>query len=112
MGFEGMEENDLRTKSFRDEDYNNRRVFLRSYPLQWGGDEGEENKQDTVEVSYGGGGGSGDGKKKPIKKLIVTVFEWGEGKILVLRRFKHKIEFYIIACLPVAFKPPTALISA
>ncbi|THG00254.1 hypothetical protein TEA_026280 [Camellia sinensis var. sinensis] len=33
--------NGLRTESFRYKNYNNRRVFLRSYPLQWGGKDEE-----------------------------------------------------------------------
>ncbi|GFZ21154.1 hypothetical protein Acr_29g0003160 [Actinidia rufa] len=103
----GSEENDLRARSFRNEDYTNRRAFLRSYPLHWGGEDEheEENKHEPVRVS------EGDDKKRPIKKMIISVFHWGEGRVLVLRRFKHKIGFYIIACLPVGFKPPTALIA-
>jgi hypothetical protein len=50
-------------------------------------------------------------EKKPIKRMIISVTHWGEGKVLVLRKFKHKIQVYIIACMPVSFKPPTALIS-
>ncbi|KAK3040835.1 hypothetical protein RJ639_029179 [Escallonia herrerae] len=137
-----MEEDGLRTRSFRNEDYNNRRVFLRSYPLQWGGED-EESKEDTAGVTtkgvdrkeptkkttrsafrLGGGerkeeaGGAAkggdarerimnkilslfhlreedeDGKagegKKPIKKIILLVFEWGEGRVLIFKRFKHK----------------------
>ncbi|KAK2969280.1 hypothetical protein RJ640_030821 [Escallonia rubra] len=149
-----MEEDGLRTRSFRNEDYNNRRVFLRSYPLQWGGED-EESKEDTAGVMtkgvdrkestkqptrsagrQGGGerkeeavgaakggdvgkrimkkilsvlhlseedeeGKAGEGKK-PIKKIILLVFEWGEGRV----------SFYVVACLPMGFKHPTAMISA
>ncbi|KAF5183913.1 hypothetical protein FRX31_026500 [Thalictrum thalictroides] len=48
-----IEENETRSRSFRYEDYNNRRVFLRSYPLhQWEGyDHDEEGKEKVVKVS-------------------------------------------------------------
>ncbi|KAI7996472.1 Receptor-like protein EIX1 [Camellia lanceoleosa] len=59
-------ENGLRTRSFCYEDCNNRRVFLRSYPLQWGGKD-EEIKIDIVRVRKGGDA------KKPIKKLIASI---------------------------------------
>ncbi|KAJ0037429.1 hypothetical protein Pint_23701 [Pistacia integerrima] len=110
MNFKDMEENKMRTRSFRHEDYNNRRVFLRSYPLQWGS-ESEENNEETSKVT------NESTEKKPIKKtplkdIILSVFHWGGGKVLVLRRFKHKFTIYIIACVPVRLKSPTALISA
>ncbi|XAR48168.1 hypothetical protein NMG60_11030900, partial [Bertholletia excelsa] len=100
-------------KSFRDEDYSNRRVFLRSYPLHWGGGEEEEgtNEEETAETSKGGGEKQKK-KKKPIKKLMVSVFQWGERRVLVFRKLKHKVAIYVIACLPaVGFKPPTVLIT-
>ncbi|GMP82420.1 hypothetical protein CsSME_00036730 [Camellia sinensis var. sinensis] len=100
MGSEIIAENGLRTRSFRYKDYNNRRVFLRRYPLQWGGKD-EEIKKDIVRVHKGGNA----------KQLSASIFQWGEGRVLVLRRFKHKITFYIIACLPNGFKPPSALIT-
>ncbi|PWA95224.1 hypothetical protein CTI12_AA018110 [Artemisia annua] len=41
-----MEEGDgLRTRSFRDEDYTTRRLFLRSYPLHFGNDEDDQEAQ-------------------------------------------------------------------
>ena len=41
-----MEEGDgLRTRSFRDEDYTTRRLFLRSYPLNFGDDEDDQEAQ-------------------------------------------------------------------
>ncbi|KAJ4710866.1 1,3-beta-glucan synthase component bgs4 [Melia azedarach] len=104
MDSKGMEENGMRKRSFRCEDYNNRRVFLRSYPLHWEGED-KENDEETVVTKR-------NTKKKPIKKIILSMFHWGEGKVLVLRRFKHKFTIYIIACIPVGFKSPTALISA
>ncbi|KAJ0094474.1 hypothetical protein Patl1_16916 [Pistacia atlantica] len=51
-------------------------------------------------------------KKTPLKDIILSVFHWGGGKVLVLRRFKHKFTIYVIACVPVRLKSPTALISA
>ncbi|KAE8698920.1 hypothetical protein F3Y22_tig00110597pilonHSYRG01086 [Hibiscus syriacus] len=57
-----MEEEDgVRIRSFRYEDYNNRRVFLRSYPLRSGEDE------ETVTVTEGSSTG-----KKPMKKIILS----------------------------------------
>ncbi|KAA8528987.1 hypothetical protein F0562_033525 [Nyssa sinensis] len=99
-----MDEKDMKARSFRHEDYNNRRVFLRSYPLHWGGED-EGNKEETVEVTK-----SGDGKK-PLKKIIISILQWGEGRVFLFRRFKNKVVFYVVACLPVGFKPPRALIS-
>ncbi|KAI8526876.1 hypothetical protein RHMOL_Rhmol12G0032400 [Rhododendron molle] len=101
METEAREERYVRSRSFRDEDYSSsRRVFLYSYPLQWGGENAdyEEYKEVTEICSYGGDG------KKHMKKPIVSLLRW-KGKALVLRRFKHKLRVYIIACLPVRFKP-------
>jgi hypothetical protein len=72
----------LRTKSFHHESVNNRRVFLRSYPLQLG-EQDEYNKEDTVRVA------DGSNQKKLMKKSV-----------------------HIIACIPIGLKTPTALISA
>ncbi|PON82824.1 hypothetical protein TorRG33x02_213980 [Trema orientale] len=101
------QENGMRSRSFRNEDYNNRRVFLRSYPLQWGGEEeeGDEEKMAKVESNH-------NKRKKTIKKIILAVIHWGNGKALVLRKVKNKLTIYVVACIPIAFKPPTALISA
>ncbi|KAF8399929.1 hypothetical protein HHK36_015800 [Tetracentron sinense] len=112
MECEGKEEHEMRSRSFRYEDYNNRRVFLRSYPLHWGEEgegqgEGEEEKEDKVSTVSKGGEG-----KKSVKKIFLSVFHWGGGKVLVLRKFKHKIAFYLVACHPFGFKPPTVFISA
>ncbi|KAL1549880.1 hypothetical protein AAHA92_17912 [Salvia divinorum] len=99
-----MEEDGLRAKSFRDEDYNTRRVFLRSYPLHWGTEsEGEESteaaikrsKEEPAKVSQRKNG------KKPMKKIVLAVVHWGEERILVFRRFKHKITIYVVNCVPV-----------
>ncbi|KAJ6356351.1 hypothetical protein OIU78_004454 [Salix suchowensis] len=78
--------------------------FLRSYPLYHVA-EGETANEEMVSAS------NKETEKKPIKRMIISVIHWSEGKVLVLRKFKHKIQVYIIACMPVSFKPPTALIS-
>jgi len=106
---ESLEKRYVRARSFRDEDYSSRRVFLYSYPLQWGGEDKYDEEYKEKTASSGNGG---EEKKKSIKELIVSIFRWGEVKVLVLRRFKHKLGHYIIACLPVGFKPPNALVSA
>ncbi|KAH7836049.1 hypothetical protein Vadar_032298 [Vaccinium darrowii] len=106
---ESSEKRYVRARSFRDEDYSSRRVFLYSYPLQWGGEDKYDEEYKEKTASSGNGG---EEKKKSIKELIVSIFRWGEVKVLVLRRFKHKLGLYIIACLPVGVKPPNALVSA
>ncbi|KAK8522569.1 hypothetical protein V6N13_115533 [Hibiscus sabdariffa] len=103
--FLGMDEEDeVRTRSFRYEDYNNRRVFLRSYPLHWGED--EENNEETATVIEGSGAG-----KKPMKKIILSACDWSGEKLVILRRFKQRFIAYVIACISIRFKSPTALIS-
>lgn len=116
----------MRSRSFRNEDYNTRRVFLRSYPLQWGDDGGEK------EAAAGGGGGgekkgkeettatgresaaeTSEGMKSCMKKIVVAAFQWRGERGLVLRKFKHKFTLYFVTCIPVGFKAPThAFISA
>ncbi|KAF3431067.1 hypothetical protein FNV43_RR25797 [Rhamnella rubrinervis] len=111
---ENGEGNGLRTRSFRYEDYNNRRVFLRSYPLQWGGEEEEDNNNEENEEERKGVTNEESNynrKKKPIKKMIMPIIHWGGGKVLILRRFKHKFTIHFIACISLGFKPPTSLIS-
>ncbi|EEF47495.1 conserved hypothetical protein [Ricinus communis] len=88
-----MEANGMRTRSFRYEDYNNRRVFLRSYPLQWEGEDQKANEEMGKVTKENSG-------KKPIKKIILSIIHWGEGKIVVLKRFQHKLTVYVIACIP------------
>ncbi|KAL0428899.1 UNVERIFIED_CONTAM: hypothetical protein Sradi_0515900 [Sesamum radiatum] len=110
-----MEEDGMRARSFRYEDYSTRRVFLRSYPLHWGADSQVEESREAaaataedrkVEPARAAKG------KKPIKKIILAVIQWGEERVLVFRKFNHKIMIYVVNCVPVHFKPPTALISA
>ncbi|XWS69223.1 hypothetical protein CRYUN_Cryun04dG0160900 [Craigia yunnanensis] len=83
----------MRSGSFRYEDYNNRRVFLRSYPLHWGEDE------ETVTVTKKNITG-----KKPIKKIIQSAFHWSGEKVVILRRFKDMLTVYVISCIPIRFK--------
>ncbi|KAK7818151.1 hypothetical protein CFP56_041762 [Quercus suber] len=94
----------MRTRSFRNENYN-RRAFLRCYPLH-NQKKDECNKEETVTVE------DQSDHKKPKKKIFLSVFYWGGKKILLFRRLKHQLEIYIIACIPNGFKKPTALISA
>lgn len=94
----------MKTRSFRYEDYNNRRVFLRSYPLQW--EEDDRANESTRRVA------KEKSKEKPIKKMILSVVQWGEGRVVIIRKLKDKLIVYIIACVPTAFKPQKALISA
>ncbi|GMI70827.1 hypothetical protein HRI_000752000 [Hibiscus trionum] len=97
-------EDGVRTRSFRYEDYNYRRAFLQSYPLHWGKD--EENNEETVTVTEGSSTG-----KKHMKKIILSVCDWSGEKLLILRRFKDRFTDYVIACISIRFKSPTALIS-
>lgn len=87
-----------RSRSFRYEDYNNRRAFLRSYPLQWGEDEDEQEILTATKESSTG--------EKPIKKFMQSVYHWSGEKAVVLRRFKDKLTVYVVACLPIRFKSP------
>ncbi|KAF9605367.1 hypothetical protein IFM89_016920 [Coptis chinensis] len=100
-----MEETEARSRSFRDEDYNNRRVFLRSYPLQWEGTGDFEGDEKLVRVSKATKG------KRKAKKILVCLFHWGGGKVLVLKKLQHKVGFYLVACHPFGFESSTALIS-
>lgn len=103
-----------RTRSFRYEDYNTRRVFLRSYPLQWGGEESqcEENNEEEAKVTNHYSYEKKPVKKKPFKQIISSVLHCRGDTIYVLRRFKHKLTVYAISCAALSLKSPTALISA
>lgn len=91
------EEEGLRARSFRHEDYNTRRAFLRSYPLQW-------DDESTGEETQAGAGESmavvstKKGKTALVKKKLIMVFHWGEGKCLILRRLKEKFVYYLVVC--------------
>lgn len=124
MDYEAIKGNKMRTRSFRDENYNNRRAFWRSYPLHWGED--EYSKEDTARVADNSNQKKDEYKKeetttvtvedqsdqkKPKKKIFLSVFYWGGKKILLFRRLKHQLEIHFIACIPNGFKKPTVLIS-
>lgn len=94
-----------RARSFREEGYKNRRIFLRSYPLHWGG---EDDKSKELEKTAPEGTNEA---KKLMKKMIISIFHWGEERVLIFRRYKNKIIVHVISCLPVGLKPP-AMISA
>ncbi|WCJ38738.1 hypothetical protein M5689_019778 [Euphorbia peplus] len=104
-----MEEKRTRARNIGKEDSNSRRVFLRSYPLKWEDEDEEEDQKTTEEKSRAI---RGDSQKKAMKKMIVSILHWSEGKVVILRRFKDKVTVYIIACIPTGFKPPRNLISA
>ncbi|WOG88682.1 hypothetical protein DCAR_0207917 [Daucus carota subsp. sativus] len=93
-----------RARSFREEGYTNRRIFLRSYPLHWGGDDRSKELEKTAPE------GANEAKKH-LKKIIISIFNWGEERVIIFRRYKNKIVVYVISCLPAGFKPP-AMISA
>ncbi|KAG9455552.1 hypothetical protein H6P81_000060 [Aristolochia fimbriata] len=101
-----MEEEDgVRARSFRYEDYNNRRIFLRSYPLHWRGG-GEEDEEENEEE------GDHQGKRGGVKGRLLGVIKRSGGKGMVLRRLKNKVTFYLVACRPFRFKPTNSLLSA
>ncbi|GLU06198.1 hypothetical protein SLE2022_232480 [Rubroshorea leprosula] len=50
--------------------------------------------------------------KRYTKKIILSVYHWGGEKVFILKRFKHKVSVYVIACIPLRFKECTSLISA
>lgn len=118
-----MEQDGLRTKSFRYEDYNTRRVFLRSYPLNFGDEsESEESRAEIPQKSKGTARKHNKHEsaayvvnrptgKKPIKKMILAFVQWGEERVVVFRRFKHKVTIYVVSCVPMTLKAPTGLIS-
>ncbi|XP_040381319.1 uncharacterized protein LOC102714299 [Oryza brachyantha] len=92
------------TRSFRYEDYSTRRVFLRSYPLQWDWSPAPEEKQPPP---GGGGGGEveeeeldcgGSGRIRWKRQVAVAVAGWGEEKLLLLRRVKKRLALYLIGC--------------
>ncbi|CAM0912088.1 unnamed protein product [Alopecurus aequalis] len=89
------------TRSFRYEDYNTRRVFLRSYPLQWDSPAvGDEKKQGHGESAAG----EADEDRYEYRdrrwkrQVVVAVVEWGEDKLLLLRRVKKRLALYLLGC--------------
>ncbi|KAL8156950.1 hypothetical protein AgCh_001887 [Apium graveolens] len=104
----GLKKTVPRVRSFRQEDYGTRRTFLRSYPLHWGGEDSisKELEKTTPNVTRGS-----HEVKEPLKKIIVSIFNWGEKRIVIFRRYKDKFTVCVISCLPAGFRPP-AMISA
>ncbi|TKW21264.1 hypothetical protein SEVIR_4G170700v4 [Setaria viridis] len=94
------------TRSFRYEDYSTRRVFLRSYPLQWDWSPAPDDDEkhalagatEAAEVGDDGDercGGGGRGWKRQVLEVVV---EWGEDKLLLLRRAKKRLALYLLGC--------------
>ncbi|GER57453.1 stabilizer of iron transporter SufD superfamily protein [Striga asiatica] len=112
-----MEEEGMRARSFRDEDYNTRQVFLRSYPLHW--DPRAEAEEEIAELAASADFGekkepakvAKNGGKQVKKKMVLTIVQWGEKRVLVFKRIKQKVTILVVNCVPVRFKAPTALIS-
>ncbi|KAK9104171.1 hypothetical protein Scep_021015 [Stephania cephalantha] len=107
----GVHEDGARVRSFRDENYSNRRVFLRSYPLYWEDDDEEEEEEEEQDESKEKKVERVRGKAVRVKKMFVALVHWGGGKVLVFRKLKHKVGVYLIACNSFSIKPSTALIS-
>ncbi|CAN0896150.1 hypothetical protein LINGRAHAP2_LOCUS18303 [Linum grandiflorum] len=78
-------------RSFRNEDYSYRRVFLRSYPLHWEADDDTSYEEEDMIRST-----EKHDQKKLMKKMMRSMFQWGEARVLVLRRFKHKVRVYVL----------------
>ncbi|CAN6201649.1 unnamed protein product [Urochloa humidicola] len=89
------------TRSFRYEDYSTRRVFLRSYPLQWdwspAADDDEKHALagGAAADEAAGNDGGGRGWKRQVVEVVV---EWGEDKLLLLRRAKKRLALYLLGC--------------
>ncbi|KAH7673980.1 Transcription factor LuxR-like autoinducer-binding domain-containing protein [Dioscorea alata] len=103
-GMEQEKDSVMKTRSFRDEDYNIRRVFLRSYPLQWEEDEAldleeEDEKEIMSDFKFG------------IRSKFIALIHWSEGKVVLLRRIKDKVAFYFVSCHSFGLKSPNKLIT-
>ncbi|KAH7689471.1 hypothetical protein IHE45_03G100400 [Dioscorea alata] len=103
------EEGVTKPKSFKDEEYCNRRVFLRSYPLQWeenqvleAEQEEEQEEEEEGEVPH---------SSSSLKGKLIALIHWNEGKLLLLRRIKNKMTFYLVSCYSFAFKSSKKLIT-
>ncbi|KAJ4962984.1 hypothetical protein NE237_022923 [Protea cynaroides] len=99
------EEDEKKARSFRYEDYNNRRVFLRSYPLHWTDDEVDDDYD--VMATQGMLDDSKRGKITAIKRRALIVLRWSEGKVLILKKLKNKVCFYLVTCCPFRLKQPS-----
>ncbi|KAL0914711.1 hypothetical protein M5K25_015082 [Dendrobium thyrsiflorum] len=112
-------EDGVKMKSFRDEDMETRRIFLRSYPLRWdeeeeeeGGGEEEEEGESPQEQVVSSKKQRYFKFKSLMKRNAITVLHWGEGKLLLLKKMKNKVAFYLVACHPFGFKTSTKFITA
>ena len=74
MDCKEMVENGLKMRSIHHEDYNNRRVFLRSYPLHCGA-------ADVTIIEEMVSATNQNTENKPMKRI-----NWSEGKVLLLRK--------------------------
>ncbi|CAN6195247.1 unnamed protein product [Urochloa humidicola] len=89
------------TRSFRYEDYSTRRVFLRSYPLQWDWSPAadDDEKHGLADEPTGNEGdeccGGGRGWKRQVVEVVV---EWREDKLLLLRRAMKRLALYLLGC--------------
>ncbi|PKU87592.1 hypothetical protein MA16_Dca022873 [Dendrobium catenatum] len=109
-------EDGVKMKSFRDEDMETRRIFLRSYPLRWDEEEEEEDQEEEGESPRKQVASSKKQRyfkfKSLMKRNFITVLHWGEGKLLLLKKMKNKVAFYLVACHPFGFKTSTKFITA
>lgn len=69
MDCKDMEENGAKTRSLRFDGYNNRRVFLRSYPLHFGAEDENTNEEMVGTTNK-------DTEKKPIRRMFLVVVQW------------------------------------
>ncbi|KAL5199213.1 hypothetical protein ABZP36_020416 [Zizania latifolia] len=103
------------TRSFRYEDYSTRRVFLRSYPLQWDWSPAPEEKQQqagqaAADKNRSAGGSAGEEEEEDEdgvescgrrwrRQVAEAVVGWGEEKLLgLLSRVKKRLALYMIGC--------------
>ncbi|KAG8075829.1 hypothetical protein GUJ93_ZPchr0006g45351 [Zizania palustris] len=104
------------TRSFRYEDYSTRRVFLRSYPLQWDWSPSPEEKrqagQAAADKNGSAGGSAGEEEEEEEeedgvescgrrwkRQVAEAVVGWGEEKLLGLfSRVKKRLALYLIGC--------------
>ncbi|WOL17167.1 hypothetical protein Cni_G25956 [Canna indica] len=91
-------EDGLRTRSFRDEDHNYRRIFLRSYPLQWGDENGEDEKKAQKRSSS-------------VKSRLTALFQLSDSTVILLKRLKKKVVFYSTSCHTFGFKSSNKVLS-
>lgn len=93
------------TRSFRYEDYSTRRVFLRSYPLQWDWSPEPDDDKDSPSPADAAAGNRADadgdeccGSRRWKRQVVAAVTDWAEHKLLLLRRAKKRLALYLIGC--------------